>query len=129
MSLKAEKLLLRRTYNFTNTSRLKKNLHYHSPNCCHHDNHLYHFLHRHSRYYHHDSFVACLFVCFFQITHNSDIFIGMHGAGLAHALFLPDWAVLFELYVAQHNVHAIAVHIQPVDVLLWKYQFLQLNQK
>lgn len=32
-----------------------------------------------------------------QITHNSDIFIGMHGAGLTHALFLPDWAVLFEL--------------------------------
>ena len=54
-------------------------------------------------------FFVCLFVYFFQITHNSDIFIGMHGAGLAHALFLPDWAVLFELYVAQHNVHAIAV--------------------
>ena len=23
----------------------------------------------------------------------------MHGAGLTHSLFLPDWAVLFELYV------------------------------
>ncbi|KAM4022947.1 LOW QUALITY PROTEIN: EGF domain-specific O-linked N-acetylglucosamine transferase [Anomaloglossus baeobatrachus] len=33
-----------------------------------------------------------------QITHNSDIFIGMHGAGLTHLLFLPDWAVIFELY-------------------------------
>eukprot|EP00112_Aurelia_sp_Birch-Aquarium-sp1_P024077 Seg745.5 transcript_id=Seg745.5/GoldUCD/mRNA.D3Y31 product="EGF domain-specific O-linked N-acetylglucosamine transferase" protein_id=Seg745.5/GoldUCD/D3Y31 len=31
-------------------------------------------------------------------THNSDIFIGMHGAGLTHLLFLPDWAVIFELY-------------------------------
>ncbi|MBN3294032.1 EOGT transferase, partial [Polypterus senegalus] len=33
-----------------------------------------------------------------NITHNSDIFIGMHGAGLTHLLFLPDWAVIFELY-------------------------------
>lgn len=33
-----------------------------------------------------------------EITHNSDIFIGMHGAGLTHFLFLPDWAVAFELY-------------------------------
>ncbi|XP_063797008.1 EGF domain-specific O-linked N-acetylglucosamine transferase [Pseudophryne corroboree] len=33
-----------------------------------------------------------------RITHNSDIFIGMHGAGLTHSLFLPDWAVVFELY-------------------------------
>ena len=38
------------------------------------------------------------YVSYSQITHNSDIFIGMHGAGLTHALFLPDWAVLFELY-------------------------------
>ncbi|KAK2194258.1 hypothetical protein NP493_1g07044 [Ridgeia piscesae] len=33
-----------------------------------------------------------------KITHNSDIFIGMHGAGLTHLLFQPDWAVIFELY-------------------------------
>lgn len=33
-----------------------------------------------------------------DITHNSDIFIGMHGAGLTHLLFLPDWASVFELF-------------------------------
>lgn len=33
-----------------------------------------------------------------KITQNTDIFIGMHGSGLTHLLFLPDWAVLFELY-------------------------------
>lgn len=33
-----------------------------------------------------------------QISANSDIFIGMHGAGLTHCLFQPDWGVLFELY-------------------------------
>ncbi len=35
-----------------------------------------------------------------RVTHISDIFIGMHGAGLTHLLFLPDWAVIFELYVS-----------------------------
>lgn len=33
-----------------------------------------------------------------QITRNTDLFIGMHGAGLTHFLFLPDWAIAFELY-------------------------------
>lgn len=33
-----------------------------------------------------------------KITRNSDVFIGMHGAGLTHLLFLPNWATLFELY-------------------------------
>ncbi|ELU12341.1 hypothetical protein CAPTEDRAFT_168806 [Capitella teleta] len=33
-----------------------------------------------------------------QVTYNSDFFIGMHGAGLTHVLFQPDWAVLFEIY-------------------------------
>ena len=34
---------------------------------------------------------------FIQHSHNSDLFIGMHGAGLTHSLFLPDWAAVFEL--------------------------------
>lgn len=32
-----------------------------------------------------------------EIIRNTDIFIGMHGAGLTHLLFLPDWAGVFEL--------------------------------
>ena len=31
-------------------------------------------------------------------THKSDIFITMHGAGLTHLLFLPDWGAVIELY-------------------------------
>lgn len=31
-------------------------------------------------------------------THNTDIFMSMHGAGLTHLLFLPDWAAVFEVY-------------------------------
>ncbi|XP_059925701.1 EGF domain-specific O-linked N-acetylglucosamine transferase isoform X1 [Gadus macrocephalus] len=42
-----------------------------------------------------------LFLEQLRITHNSDVFIGMHGAGLTHLLFLPDWAVVFELYNCQ----------------------------
>ncbi|XP_014671955.1 PREDICTED: EGF domain-specific O-linked N-acetylglucosamine transferase-like [Priapulus caudatus] len=33
-----------------------------------------------------------------QQSQMSDVFIGMHGSGLAHLLFQPDWGVLFELY-------------------------------
>lgn len=32
-----------------------------------------------------------------EVTRNTDIFIGMHGAGLTHLLFLPNWATIFEL--------------------------------
>ena len=32
-----------------------------------------------------------------EITHNTDVLIGMHGAGLTHLLFLPDWAAVFEV--------------------------------
>ncbi|XP_026671080.1 EGF domain-specific O-linked N-acetylglucosamine transferase isoform X1 [Ceratina calcarata] len=33
-----------------------------------------------------------------EITRNSDVFIGIHGAGLTHLMFLPDWAAVFEIY-------------------------------
>jgi len=29
---------------------------------------------------------------------NTDILVGIHGAGLTHLLFLPDWAHVIELY-------------------------------
>lgn len=32
-----------------------------------------------------------------ELTYNTDVFIGMHGAGLTHLLFLPDWAAVFEV--------------------------------
>ena len=38
------------------------------------------------------------FVDQMRISHNSDIIIGMHGAGLTHTLFQPNWGALFELY-------------------------------
>lgn len=32
-----------------------------------------------------------------EVIRNTDIFIGIHGAGLTHLLFLPKWATVFEL--------------------------------
>lgn len=32
-----------------------------------------------------------------EIIQNTDIFIGIHGAGLTHLLFLPKWATIFEM--------------------------------
>jgi len=33
-----------------------------------------------------------------SLSHNTDILVGIHGAGLTHLIFLPDWAQVFELY-------------------------------
>ncbi len=33
-----------------------------------------------------------------QTVHDSDILVGMHGAGLTHLLFLPEWGSVFEVY-------------------------------
>ncbi|CAI2354178.1 unnamed protein product [Caenorhabditis sp. 36 PRJEB53466] len=38
------------------------------------------------------------FLAQLNTTSKADIFIGMHGAGLTHLLFLPDWAAVFEVY-------------------------------
>lgn len=32
-----------------------------------------------------------------EVTRSTDVLIGIHGAGLTHLLFLPDWAAVFEL--------------------------------
>lgn len=32
-----------------------------------------------------------------EITANTDVLVGIHGAGLTHLLFLPDWAAVFEV--------------------------------
>ncbi|MCP3961777.1 MAG: glycosyltransferase family 61 protein, partial [bacterium] len=29
---------------------------------------------------------------------DTDVLVGMHGAGLVHTLWLPPWAVVFEIY-------------------------------
>lgn len=41
---------------------------------------------------------AVPFVSQLHIVANTDILVGIHGAGLTHSLFLPSWAAVFELY-------------------------------
>ncbi|XP_027011599.2 EGF domain-specific O-linked N-acetylglucosamine transferase isoform X2 [Tachysurus fulvidraco] len=56
-----------------------------------------------------------------RVTHNSDIFIGMHGAGLTHLLFLPDWAVIFELYNCHdEGCYRDLARLRGVHYLTWQ---------
>nr|CAG4645397.1 EOG090X02IK [Lynceus sp. MCZ IZ 141354] len=55
-----------------------------------------------------------------KIIHDSDILIGMHGAGLTHSLFLPDWAAVFELYNCE-DVHCYSdlARLRGVQYFTW----------
>ncbi|XP_014256588.1 EGF domain-specific O-linked N-acetylglucosamine transferase isoform X2 [Cimex lectularius] len=56
-----------------------------------------------------------------EITSNSDIFIGIHGAGLTHLLFLPDWAAVFEVYNCEDvNCYFDLARLRGVKYFTWK---------
>lgn len=56
-----------------------------------------------------------------RITRNTDIFIGMHGAGLTHLLFLPKWATLFELYNCEDpNCYKDLSRLRGVNYVTWQ---------
>ncbi|KAG4073071.1 hypothetical protein HA402_009490 [Bradysia odoriphaga] len=58
-----------------------------------------------------------------EITRNTDIFIGMHGAGLTHLLFLPKWASLFELYHCEDpGCYSDLARLRGVHYLTWEDQ-------
>ncbi|KAK6056887.1 hypothetical protein COOONC_05604 [Cooperia oncophora] len=53
-------------------------------------------------------------------THNSDVFIGMHGAGLTHLLFLPDWGAIMELYNCDdRNCYKDLARLRGVKYFTW----------
>lgn len=55
------------------------------------------------------------------VTRNTDIFVGMHGAGLTHLLFLPRWASLFELYNCNDaSCYRDLARIRGVDYVTWE---------
>lgn len=56
-------------------------------------------------------------------TRNSDIFIGIHGAGLTHFMFLPKWAVGFELWVFQDWLS----NIQKVILIFHNLMIIRYN--
>jgi len=54
-------------------------------------------------------------------TYNTDIFIGIHGAGLSHLMFLPDWAVVFELYNCEdENCYLDLARLRGVRYITWQ---------
>ncbi|XP_022184305.2 EGF domain-specific O-linked N-acetylglucosamine transferase isoform X2 [Nilaparvata lugens] len=56
-----------------------------------------------------------------EVVRNTDLFIGMHGAGLTHLLFLPDWAVVFELYNCEdENCYMDLARLRGVKYITWQ---------
>ncbi|XP_067003834.2 EGF domain-specific O-linked N-acetylglucosamine transferase isoform X2 [Anabrus simplex] len=56
-----------------------------------------------------------------ESTHNSDVFIGIHGAGLTHLMFLPDWGVVFELYNCEdESCYLDLARLRGVKYLTWQ---------
>lgn len=62
-----------------------------------------------------------------RITRNTDVFIGIHGAGLTHLLFLPKWATLFELYnCGDANCYHDLAKLRGITYITWDDEaFLQ----
>ncbi|XP_065172602.1 EGF domain-specific O-linked N-acetylglucosamine transferase [Atheta coriaria] len=56
-----------------------------------------------------------------EIIRNTDVLIGMHGAGLTHLLFLPDWASLFELYNCEDpNCYSDLARLRGLKYVTWE---------
>jgi EGF domain-specific O-GlcNAc transferase len=56
-----------------------------------------------------------------RITRNSDVFIGIHGAGLTHLLFLPNWATIFELYHCEDpNCYKDLARLRGMNYVTWE---------
>nr|CAG4650805.1 EOG090X02IK [Simocephalus serrulatus]SVE94121.1 EOG090X02IK [Simocephalus serrulatus] len=55
-----------------------------------------------------------------SVIQDTDIFIGMHGAGLTHLLFLSDWAAVFELYnCGDEHCYADLARLRGVHYRTW----------
>ncbi|KAL4227068.1 hypothetical protein ACF0H5_015042 [Mactra antiquata] len=56
-----------------------------------------------------------------KISHNSDIFIGMHGAGLTHMLYQPDWGSVIELFnCGDPNCYLDLARLRGVKYYTWE---------
>ncbi|XKL63519.1 hypothetical protein PGB90_005883 [Kerria lacca] len=56
-----------------------------------------------------------------EIIYNTDILISIHGAGLTHLLFLPDWAVVFELYNCEDaGCYQDLARLRGVQYITWQ---------
>lgn len=74
------------------------------------------FIVRRESYTRHTPFIQQL-----KISHNTDILIGMHGAGLTHMLFQPDWAVVFEIYHCDdRNCYLDLARLRGLKYITWE---------
>lgn len=56
-----------------------------------------------------------------EIMRNTDVLIGMHGAGLTHLLFLPNWGTIFELYNCEDpNCYKDLARLRGVNYITWE---------
>ncbi|XP_037959922.1 EGF domain-specific O-linked N-acetylglucosamine transferase [Teleopsis dalmanni] len=63
------------------------------------------------------------------ITRNTDVLIGMHGAGLTHLLFLPNWATIFELHNCEDpNCYKDLARLRGVNYITWQDRELAYPQ-
>lgn len=61
------------------------------------------------------------FVDQLQSTRNTDVFIGIHGAGLTHLLFLPKWATVLELHnCGDPNCYKDLARLRGVHYITWE---------
>ncbi|KAJ8933647.1 hypothetical protein NQ318_019292 [Aromia moschata] len=50
-----------------------------------------------------------------------NVFIGIHGAGLTHLLFLPEWAAVFELYNCEDaNCYFDLARLKGIKYITWE---------
>uniref|UniRef100_A0A0K0EG94 EGF domain-specific O-linked N-acetylglucosamine transferase n=1 Tax=Strongyloides stercoralis TaxID=6248 RepID=A0A0K0EG94_STRER len=65
-----------------------------------------------------------------EISHNTDIFIGIHGSGLTHLLFLPDWAAIFEIYNCDDpNCYSDLARLRGVKYFTWPRHLIEKGIK
>ncbi|KAL1512998.1 hypothetical protein ABEB36_002486 [Hypothenemus hampei] len=56
-----------------------------------------------------------------EVIANTDILVGIHGAGLTHLLFLPDWAAVFEVYNCEDaNCYADLARLRGLHYVTWR---------
>ncbi|KAH7640385.1 hypothetical protein DERF_004951 [Dermatophagoides farinae] len=58
-----------------------------------------------------------------RLSSQTDILIGIHGAGLTHTLFQPDYGILFELYNCEdHDCYRDLARLRGIHYLTWQNQ-------
>ncbi|GFR10587.1 EGF domain-specific O-linked N-acetylglucosamine transferase [Trichonephila clavata] len=56
-----------------------------------------------------------------EISYNTDILIGIHGAGLTHMLFMPNWGAVFEIYNCEdESCYSDLARLKGLYYLTWE---------